>query len=81
MKKILYIWILYLPLHSFILFSCASEEEELSEPEVVQEELEEEEVDPFYAVIDENSTLEEYWDLLLLMLFVLGKLTLGLEEQ
>ena len=63
MKKILYIWIFHLPLYSFILFSCASEEEELSEPEVVQEELEEEEVDPFYAVIDENSTLEEYWDL------------------
>ena len=63
MKKILYIGILYLPLYSFILFSCASEEEELSEPEIVQEELEEEEVDPFYAVIDENSTLDEYWDL------------------
>ena len=41
MKKILYIGILYLPLYSFILFSCASEEEELSEPEIVQEEFEE----------------------------------------
>ena len=46
------------------LFSCGNEEEEetIESDAIAQEELEEE-VDPFYAAIDENSTLEEYWEL------------------
>ena len=63
MKNRLCSRILYIPLFLFTLFSCGNEEEEpIENDEVAQEELEEE-VDPFYATIDENSTLEEYWEL------------------
>ena len=63
MKNKLNASILYMPLFLFTLFSCGNEEEEaIGSDEIAQEELEEE-VDPFYATIDENSTLEEYWDL------------------
>ena len=56
--------ILYTPLFLLTLFSCGNEEEEetIESDSIAQEELEEE-VDPFYAAIDENSTLEEYWEL------------------
>ena len=63
MKNKLNASILYMPLFLFTLFSCGNEEEEaIGSDEIAQEELEEE-VDPFYAAIDENSTLEEYWEL------------------
>ena len=42
--------------------SCNNEEEEQIEPSV-EEEIVEEAVDPFYADINENSTLDDYWDL------------------
>ena len=60
--------------------SCDNEEQEQIESNVV-EEIVEEEVDPFYAGINENSTLDDYWDLLLKMLFVLENQILDLEGQ
>ena len=65
MKILLHPAILYIPLFLFTLFSCSNGEEEedtIESNSITQEELEEE-VDPFYATIDENSTLEEYWEL------------------
>ena len=44
--------------------SCDNEEEQETETSYpVVEEIVEEEVDPFYAGITENSTLNDYWDL------------------
>ena len=65
MKNKLNASILYLPLFLLTLFSCGNveEEEEIIESDVIAQEELEEEVDPFYAAIDENSTLEEYWEL------------------
>ena len=65
MKNKLNASILYLPLFLLTLFSCGNveEEEEIIESDVIAQEELEEEVDPFYTAIDENSTLEEYWEL------------------
>ena len=54
----------YLSLSALFIFlqSCDNEEQEQIETNVV-EEIIEEEVDPFYAGINENSTLDDYWDL------------------
>ena len=52
-------------MYLFTLFSCSNGEEEedtIESNSITQEELEEE-VAPFDATIDENSTLEEYWEL------------------
>ena len=64
MKIVLHTNLLYIPLFLLTIFSCGNEEEEeiIESDAIAQEELEEE-VDPFYAAIDENSTLEEYWEL------------------
>jgi hypothetical protein len=48
---------------SLILFQCTQEEVVEQEPEVVEEEEKDFITDPFYAVINEKSTLEDYWDL------------------
>ena len=48
---------------SLILFQCTQEEVVEQEPEVVEEEEKDVITDPFYAVINEKSTLEDYWDL------------------
>lgn len=62
MKKKIY-YLNLITLYLLIFFgSCNNEEEEQIEPSVV-EEIVEEAVDPFYADINENSTLEDYWDL------------------
>ena len=65
MKNKLNASILYLPLFLLTLFSCGNveEEEEIIESDVIAQEELEEEVDPFYAGINENSTLDDYWDL------------------
>ena len=48
---------------SLILFQCTQEEVVEQDPEVVDEEETDVITDPFYAVINEKSTLEDYWDL------------------
>lgn len=47
---------------ALIFFTCQKEQAE-SDTTTMEEEREEEITDPFYAVLNENSTLEEYWDL------------------
>ena len=62
MKQLLNPSLILLFLANIILSACSSEEEE---PMIEEEEEEEEYVitDPFYADIDNNTTLEEYWEL------------------
>jgi hypothetical protein len=56
----LYTILFCLPL---ILLQCSKEEAVEQEPEAVEEEEKDVISDPFYAVINEKSTLEDYWDL------------------
>lgn len=46
-----------------IFLQCSKEEAVVKEPEAVEEEEKDVITDPFYAVINEKSTLEDYWDL------------------
>jgi len=50
-------------LFSLFLASCQKEDATVDETTTTEEEKEEEITDPFYAVLDEDSTLEEYWEL------------------
>jgi len=50
-------------LFSLFFVSCQKEDATVDEKNTAEEEKEEEITDPFYAVLDEDSTLEEYWEL------------------
>ena len=60
--------------------SCKKDEEESIETEPIQQEAEDELVDPFYSVINEDSTLEDYWDLFVADAIRSGKSDPGFER-
>ena len=60
--------------------SCKKDEEEPIETEPIQQEAEDELVDPFYSVINEDSTLEDYWDLFVADAIRSGKSDPGFER-
>lgn len=60
--------------------SCKKDEEEPIEIEPIQQEAEDELVDPFYSVINEDSTLEDYWDLFVADAIRSGKSDPGFER-
>ena len=58
--KVLSLLFYCLPL---MLLQCAKEEAVQEEPKVVEEEDKNKITDPFYAGLNDNTSLEEYWDL------------------